>query len=145
MRKILFYLLTISSSSIFALTTVDFSKSSYTCNKLPLGTQSQESDLLNNCHYAVIIEHEENTAGRVYRGPGGGTQTTQIDTTSDDEVNYDKIKFYTDDHSYMVCYYKSYKLIKCKVRPPKVNKSASSNQTNSITPKDTPQESRQMH
>jgi hypothetical protein len=145
MRKILFYLLTISSSSIFALTTVDFSKSSYTCNKLPLGTQSQESDLLNNCHYAVIIEHEENIAGRVYRGPGGGTQTTQMNTTSDDEVNYDKIKFFTDDHSYMVCYYKSYKLIKCKVRPPKVNKSTSSEEINSTTRQDTLQESQQKH
>ena len=126
MKKSLLYLFMMGSSSAFALATVDFSKSNYTCNNLPVSAQSQESDLLNNCHYAVIIEHEENAAGRVYRGPGGGAQTTQVNTASDDEVNYDKIKFFTDDHAYMVCYYKSYTLIKCKVRPPKANKNTSS-------------------
>lgn len=126
MKKILFYLLTISSSSIFALTTVDFSKSNYTCNKLPIGMQSQESDLLNNCRHAVKIQHEENMEGRGYRGPGAGAQATEIRTTSDDEVDFDKIKFFADDGSYMVCYYKSDKLSKCKVRPPKSTKVAAS-------------------
>jgi hypothetical protein len=125
MKKLLLGILAISCSSAFAMTKVDFSKSNYSCNKIAVTPNSSESDLLNNCRHATIVEHEENTAGRTFRGPGGGAAMTQ-NSDPYDEINLDKVKFYTDDHSYMVCYYKDYVFVKCKVRPPKATKTTTS-------------------
>lgn len=126
MNKILLGLLTLTISSSFAMTTVDLSKSSYSCNQIALGSAPTESQLQTDCKNAKLIRHEENTAGRNYRGPGGGTLMTKPNLDPADDINFDKIKFHTDDSSLMVCYYKNSKFIKCKASTAKkTNKNSS--------------------
>ncbi len=125
MKKILLSLMLVSLSvGAFAMTNVNFNTANYTCNGTQVNPQSTIDQLMANCKNSKLIHRVDNTAGRSYRGPGAGVQNSMPNSTEADDENLDKVKFYTDDGSYMICYYNNQKFVKCKVQAPKTPKAS---------------------
>lgn len=118
MKKIGLLLITLCSSS-FAMSTADLTQPYYKCNGTLITTQTTINQLMSNCKNAKLVERTEVVSGRnANRIPGGGADMTS-DNSTDNEDSMDKVKFYTDRNSYMICYFKNSNLAKCKVSPPK--------------------------
>lgn len=100
--------------------TVNFSKSDYTCNKIQITPQTTQDNLVAYCNNVTVVVRDEVTGGRNNsRVPGGGAEITQNYSADAKDAVLDKVKFYTDDGSYMICYYQNAGMVKCKVTPPK--------------------------
>lgn len=119
MKKLLMALLTCAAASSFAMTTVNLDTSNYHCNGTKLTSQTTITSIQNNCHNVKVIVHAEPTGGMYAdREPGGGAQMTMI-TPTDDDTMLDKVEFYSDKNTYLICYYKNNKYVKCKAKPAK--------------------------
>ncbi len=113
MKSLLVILLAITAGSTFAMSTVDFSKSSYSCNGMKITPQTTEATLVANCKKAQVVVHEQVVSGRnPNRISGGGADITA--PTDDTDATLEKVKFYADDNSPMACYYRNTNFIKCK-------------------------------
>lgn len=122
MKKISITLLfvALSSTTAFAMDTVNFSKSDYTCNKIQITPQTTQDNLVAYCNNVTVVVRDEVTGGRNNsRVPGGGAEITQNYSSDAKDAILDKVKFYADDGSYMICYYQNAGMVKCKVSPPK--------------------------
>ena len=122
MKKISITLLfaALSSTAAFAMDTVNFSKSDYTCNKIQITPQTTQDNLVAYCNNVTVVVRDEVTGGRNNsRVPGGGAEITQNYSADAKDAVLDKVKFYTDEGSYMICYYQNAGMVKCKVTPPK--------------------------
>ena len=122
MKKISITLLfaALSSTAAFAMDTVNFSKSDYTCNKIQITPQTTQDNLVAYCNNVTVVVRDEVTGGRNNsRVPGGGAEITQNYSADAKDAVLDKVKFYTDDGSYMICYYQNAGMVKCKVTTPK--------------------------
>lgn len=118
MKKFSLLLLAISGSC-FAMTTVNLTTPQYQCNGQYITKQTTVDQLMSNCKNAKQIQHSNVVSGRnPNRIPGGGADITQ-DNSADNEDSLDKVKFYTDKGSYMICYFNNSSLVKCKANPPK--------------------------
>mgnify|MGYP003398348141 CR=1 FL=1 len=119
MKKLLIGLLTFAANSIFAMSIVNLDSANYMCNGIRITSNTTIDVLQKNCKKVNVILHEEPSAPSAVRIPGGGAEMTMITPPSpDDETFMDKVEFYTDKGSYMKCYYKDSRFIKCKRNPP---------------------------
>lgn len=125
MKKITLTLLfaALGSDAAFAMNLVNFSKSDYTCNKIQITPQTTQQNLVDYCNNVTVVVRDEVVSGRNNsRVPGGGAEITQNYSADAKDAVLDKVKFTTDDGSYMICYYQNAGMVKCKVSPPKVPK-----------------------
>ena len=130
MKKILAILSIGSINSTFAMTTVDVDAHDYTCNKIKVTSSSTVAILQMNCTKAKVIMHELQSGPIMERIPMGGAAMTMVQHPSDDDENFmDKVEFYSDKGTYLVCYYKNDKFVKCKAKPTKTAKVTSSAET----------------
>jgi hypothetical protein len=123
MKKTLIALLSCSTLSVFAMTTLDFNSTFYNtpsnfhCNGIKLTPQTTIADLTQNCNKVTVVEHEENNGGsrtsehgnpmpgeNVFASPAQATKTIS------------KVEFYDDNGSYMICDYINNVLQKCKYK-----------------------------
>ncbi len=122
----------LGSSSAFAMNLVNFSKSDYTCNKVQITPQTTQQNLIDYCNNVTVVVRDEVVSGRNNsRVPGGGSGITQNYSADAKDAILDKVKFYTDDGSYMICYYQNAGMVKCKVNPPKSSTAKTSKQASS--------------
>lgn len=120
MKRILTILSIVSISSAFAMTTVDVDAHDYTCNKIKVTSSSTVATLQMNCNQAKVIMHELQSGPIMERIPMGGAAMTMVQHPSDDDENFmDKVEFYSDKGTYLICYYKDNKFVKCKSKPAK--------------------------
>jgi hypothetical protein len=127
MKKTLIALLSCSTLSVFAMTTLDFNSTFYNtpsnfhCNGIKLTPQTTIADLTQNCNKVTVVEHEENNGGsrtsehgnpmpgeNVFASPAQATKTIS------------KVEFYTDKGSYMFCEYIDNVLKECKYKTSQV-------------------------
>lgn len=127
MKKILITLLSVSSLSASAMTTLDFNSSLYNkpstfmCNSIKVTQQTTIADLTQNCNKVTVVEHEENTGGSrsSYAGnpmPGQDVTTSNPLTPDKTNLTISKVEFYDDNGSYMICDYINNVLQKCKYK-----------------------------
>ena len=131
MKKLLSALLIIGSSSVFAMTTIDFKSALYQtpgyfqCNGIKITPQSTVNNLVMNCTNTKVIMHTEPTSTNntaLSHNPNGGSSALTYVGNSDynDDMLLDKVKFQDDKGSHLICYFKNEILKKCKykVKPP---------------------------
>ena len=128
MKKLLSALLIIGSSSVFAMTTIDFKSAFYQtpdyfrCNGIKITPQTTVNNLVMNCTNTKVIMHTEPTSTNntaLSHNSNGGSALTYVGN-SDDDMLLDKVKFQDDHDSQLICYFKNEILKKCKykVKPP---------------------------
>lgn len=128
MKRILTILSIASVSTTFAMTTVDVDAHDYTCNKIKVTSSSTVATLQMNCNQTKVIMHELQSGPIMERIPMGGTAMTMVQHPSADDENFmDKVEFYSDKGTYLICYYKDSEFVKCKAKPTKKPKTAASN------------------
>lgn len=116
MKKLL-VILSLATTVSFAMTSVNLQNNKYHCQGIAINSQISVNQLMANCKNPKLIIHEDAAGGRnASRIPGGGAAITEDDSNTDD-VSLDKVEFYTNSNSYMICYFKNSALIKCKVNP----------------------------
>lgn len=134
-RNLLVALLSLSASSIFAMSVVNIDNAKYTCNGIRISSKTTITTLQNNCKDAQVIIHDEPHAAGAVRIPGGGAEMTMIAPVDpNDETQMDKVEFYTDRGSYMKCYYRNNTFVKCKRTPPS-NSSTTNSSVSTVTAK----------
>ncbi len=117
MRKISLLLIMLSTSS-WSMSTVNLSNHTYKCSGIPITKLSTVEQLTKNCKNAKLVEREDTISGRNSDDiPGGGADMTEDDSQSN-LVMLDKVKFFSDNGSYLICYFKNDVLTKCKANPP---------------------------
>lgn len=135
MKKILILAICLNASTVFAMTTVNLNTATYNCNNVKITPQSTISSLTMNCKNAKLIVHVDSfPAARSDGGnslPGGFVTSTNPLAPEPADATLDKLKFYTDDGSYMICYYNNNVFVKCKVSTHKLKTSASANTSKS--------------
>ena len=131
MKKLLLACCMVSASTSFAMSTVNLDTTNYHCNGVKLTSQTTITTLTTNCRNAKVIIHSEPNGGMyANRQPGGGAEMTMITPPDpNDESLMDKVEFYSDKGTYMICYYNNNKYVKCKAKPSKNPKVASSTPT----------------
>ncbi|MDD3266238.1 MAG: hypothetical protein PHC75_03540 [Burkholderiales bacterium] len=119
MKNLLALLSVLYASTSLAMSSVNLDISNYHCNGLKLTSQITVNTLTTHCKDAKVIMHEEPSGGMyANREPGGGDAMTMIAPNGDTDSILDQVKFHSDKGSYLVCYFNSNKLIKCKATPP---------------------------
>ncbi len=123
MKKTLIVLLSCSSLSAFAMTTLDFNStfyntpSNFQCNGIKLTPQTTIADLTQNCNKVTVVEHEENTGDSSTSEHGNPMPGENVFTSPDQTTKtISKVEFYTDKGSYMICDYINNVLKKCKYK-----------------------------
>lgn len=123
MKKTLIVLLSCSSLSAFAMTTLDFNStfyntpSNFQCNGIKLTLQTTIADLTQNCNKVTVVEHEENTGDSSTSEHGNPMPGENVFTSPDQTTKtISKVEFYTDKGSYMICDYINNVLKKCKYK-----------------------------
>lgn len=127
MKKTLITLLSCSSFSAFAMTTLDFNSalylapSNFMCNGTKITPQTTITNLTQNCNKVTVVEHEENVGGSKSSNagnpmPGQDVLTSNHLTPDQANLTISKVEFYTDKGSYMICDYINDVLKKCKYK-----------------------------
>lgn len=113
-----------SIGSVFALQTVNLNQQNYTCNKVRLTDKSTSATISQNCKNVKVRTDKQITSGH-NAGDLRGSDLIEEDDTDPTVANLQKVSFYTDDGSYLKCYYRNDKLYKCKVKKKKAVSSQS--------------------
>lgn len=113
MKNFLVLLLGIFGVNIaYAYTTVNIDKAAYKCNGIRITYSSTESTIQNNCKgYKVRYDQQVisgQSANNTLHQPVGAN------TTQSDIASLARVKFITDNGTYMKCYYRNGTLYKCK-------------------------------
>ena len=123
MKKTLIALLSCSSFSAFAMTTLDFNSalylapSNFMCNCTKIKPQTTITNLTQNCNKVTVVEHEENTGDSSTSEHGNPMPGENVFTSPDQTTKtISKVEFYTDKGSYMICDYINDVLKKCKYK-----------------------------
>lgn len=136
MKKILLALMCCCGlGTSFALTTVNLAEHNFTCNNVKLTNQSTESEISLNCNN---VKHYHRLTGIEGRNPartqGGGAAVTQ-NIIPAQQLNLEKIKFFTDKNQEMICYFEDNKLEKCKADLKEPHKELNTTKVSSSTAK----------
>lgn len=118
MKKITLLLISLCANG-FAMSNVDFTTQNFYCGGKLINQSSTIQQLMSTCNNTKLVQHEDSTEGRdPDRNSRGGDDDdmTYNDDDDNNEVLLDQVKLYTDNNSYMICYFNSKQILKkCKV------------------------------